>query len=338
MPALASGSKLSSVQLRWVHEWTQDLTLEFKHAGSGANWQLLWSGLGGPAGGGNLTLQDGYAPISSSGLRNGSSGPFSRSDGQPLLGPEAVGDVPAGPWTVAIEDTSPGDAGSLADAALCWRAAAVVSPSVPPGSPAPPCLPTIPPPRPHAPPSSPPTPPALPPSPTPPSPPSSPSPSPPEPLPPGTPPTCLLFWQAWSQHAGQCVNWPAAPPPRSPLSLPDAPPAALSAPRAPPPRPPYVLPSPPPPPLPHPPTATILGLKIDETSITVFVCATSILLLLLTLGAYVLCCPCCGLPARCAPHPRILSAPPAKLVPRSTPLCQNECTGPAGASRVGSEV
>ena len=157
VPALGSGSQLSSVQLEWTHEWTQDLTVELKHSGIGANWQPLWSGLGGSVGGGHLTLEDGAAqPISSAGLLGGSSGPFSRSDGQPLLGSTAVGAIPAGLWLIAFEDSNPGDAGSLTAAALCWRAATVISPSVPPRSPLPPGPPVSPPPEPHTPPSFPP--------------------------------------------------------------------------------------------------------------------------------------------------------------------------------------
>lgn len=57
LPALASGSQLEAVQIGWAHPWTQDLTVSMRPAGE-SSWQTLWSGLGGPAGGGDVTLQD----------------------------------------------------------------------------------------------------------------------------------------------------------------------------------------------------------------------------------------------------------------------------------------
>ena len=45
----------------------------------------------------------------------------------------------------------------------------------------------------------------------------------------------------------------------------------------------------------------------DFTALVVLVCGLSVTGLLLACGAYVLFCPCCGLPTSCAPPPRVLA-------------------------------
>ena len=298
LPALEAASSVS-LRLAWTHSWTPDLSCSLQ--APGRSQQLLWeAGLG--VADGNLTLQDGFPPLTSAALAAFSRGPFSRSDGQPLLGSSAsaYAAIGAGNWTIAFTDASAGDEGSLLTAALCWQASSFVSPSTPP-------LPTLPPPTPPT--EPPPMPPATPPPPHPPVPPSPPlppvSPS-PLPSPPASPPNCLMRWQLWSEAANRCLSHSpsplAPPPPSAPTTPPERPPPSvahtspLSAPTAPQ-GPVGPLPSPPPPP----PPPHVLGL--DTTNAVLISLGVVAMLLLALCGAYLLCCPARALPRCLRPRP-----------------------------------
>eukprot|EP00966_Prymnesium_polylepis_P164985 3814507-Prymnesium_polylepis.1 len=134
--------RLTHLKIEWAHAFNADLTFSVKTPAADG-LQTLWSAFGGPSSGGSVTMSDGATPITSSDVANRASGPFGAA-GQVLMLPGGIlTAVKAGTWTLRVQDTSPGDTGTVSLFSICLI---VLHPSPPPLPPPPSRPPPSPPP------------------------------------------------------------------------------------------------------------------------------------------------------------------------------------------------
>ena len=142
--ATLPAGELYSVALRWTHEFNGDLAFSLRAPGD--SFATLFSALGGASAGGDLTLRDGFPALTSADLVASAAGPFGRADGaSTLLGFAFPQTSLAGNWTLAVNDASVGDTGTLDAATLCVLVDASPPPQLPPPPSPPPAHPPPPP-------------------------------------------------------------------------------------------------------------------------------------------------------------------------------------------------